>query len=185
MDLFLETPQQKADRILRQQERLLEMQARTADPYGGTTDGRAGTFFGDADNPSHGDDGLSGGLFANDQGGRVRRAEGLFGRGPSGDATAARVREPQSRPEDYSVQQEEYRRELDYDRGRARRRTARARLRTLAMIVIVPLGLIAIFLVSYSLTCILNGATPEEVVQHLTNLIARIESTVRTIVSST
>ncbi len=193
MDLFLETPQQKADRILRQQERLLEMQAQAAaDPYGGMVDGRAGAFFGDADNPLH-EDGApagevssggagypSGGLFANDRGGRARRAGGLFGRGPSGDAVAARACESQSRPEDYSVQQEEYRRELDYDRGRARRRAARTRLHTLAMIVLVPLGLIAIFLVSYSLTCILNGATPEEVVQHLSNLYARLASAIQT-----
>lgn len=180
MDLFLETPQQKADRILRQQQRLLEMQARAADPYGEMADGRAGAFSGDAGNPSHGDDGLSGGLFANDRGGRARRADGLFGHDPSSDTTAARVRESQSRPEDYSVQQDEYRRELDYDRRRSRHRTFRARLKTLAMIVLVPLGLIAIFLVSYSLTCILNGATPSEVVQHLSNLYARLSSAIQT-----
>ena len=180
MDLFLETPQQKADRILRQQERLLEMQAQAvADPYDGAQGGRGDAFVGE---------GLSGGggysseaLFGDVGEGRSHRTGGLFGRGASSEAAA---RESQSRPEDYSVQQEEYRRELDYDRGRARRRTVRARLRTLAMVVIVPLGLVAIFLVSYSLTCILNGATPDEIFQHLSNLVARIESTVRTIISS-
>ena len=178
MDLFLETPQQKADRILRQQERLLEMQAQAvADPYDGARGGRGDAFA---------DEGLSGGdrysseaLFGDVGEDRSHRTGGLFGRGASSEAAAH-----DARSEDYSVQQEEYRRELDYDRGRARRRTARARLRTLAMVVIVPLGLVAIFLVSYSLTCILNGATPDEIVQHLATLVARIESTVRTIVSS-
>lgn len=145
MDLFLETPQQKADRILRQQQRLLEMQARAAvGPRGGSPDG-------------HGDGG------------------GLFDGEPS-----ASMGEREPRPEDYSAQQDEYRQELDYDRRRSRRRTLRARLRALAMIVLVPLGLVGVFLVSYSLTCILNGATPSEVVQHLSNLVARLSSAIQT-----
>lgn len=169
MDLFLETPQQKADRILRQQQRLLEMQAQAAaDPYGGIPTGRGDPFAGS------GTSGMgaysSGGLFSSDTvaQGRDAGAGGFFDGEPSG--ASART----ARPEDYSVQQDEYRQELDYDRRRGKRRTLRARLRTLAMIVLVPLGLAAIFLVSYSLTCILNGATPSEVVQHLTNLVQRL-----------
>ena len=170
MDLFLETPQQKADRILRQQERLLEMQARVAaDPYGGAGDRGAGAFAGGAGYPSSG-------VFAGDRESQANHRVGeLFGRGPSNEVASR-----EARPEDYSVQQDEYRQELDYDRRRAKRRTLRARLKTLAMIVIVPLGLIVVFLASYSLTCILNGATPDEVVQHLTNLYARLASAIRT-----
>ena len=174
MDLFLETPQQKANRILRQQQRLLEMQTQAAaDPYGGSRGGRGDASSGEG--LSGGDGYPSEALFGDGGEGRSRRTGGLFGRGPSSEAAAR-----DARPEDYSVQQDEYRRELDYDRGRARRRTAHARLHALAMIVLVPLGLIAIFLVSYSLTCILNGATPGEVVQHLSNLVARLSSAIQT-----
>ena len=177
MDLFLETPQQKADRILRQQERLLEMQAQVAaDPYGGAGDRGAGAFAGGAGYPSTEGRYPSSGVFEGDRESQATRCVGeLFGRGPSSE-TASR----EARPEDYSVQQDEYRRELDYDRRRAKRRTLRARLKTLAMVVIVPLGLIVVFLASYSLTCILNGATPGEIVQHLSNLYARLSSAIQT-----
>ena len=176
MDLFLETPQQKADRILRQQQRLLEMQAQAAaNPYGSAQGGRGDLFAG-------GDASDMGGYppaepfpGGSTDGGGIADRGGLFGRRRPAD-NAAR----ESRPEDYSVQQDEYRRELDYDRRRSKRRTLRARLRTLATIVLVPLGLVAIFLVSYSLTCILNGATPNEVVQHLTNLVQRLAAAIET-----
>ena len=65
--------------------------------------------------------------------------------------------------------------------GRARRRRWAQRLRTLAMIVLIPLGLAAIFLASYALTCILNGASPSEVLQHLTALGQRLGDVVTTI----
>ena len=55
------------------------------------------------------------------------------------------------------------------------------RLRTLAMIVLIPLGLAVIFLVSYALTCILNGASPSEVLQHLSALGQRLGDVVTTI----
>ena len=55
------------------------------------------------------------------------------------------------------------------------------RLRTLAMIVLIPLGLAAIFLASYALTCILNGASPNEVLQHLAALGQRLGDVVTTI----
>ena len=55
------------------------------------------------------------------------------------------------------------------------------RLRTLAMIVLIPLGLAAIFLASYALTCILNGASPNEVLQHLSALGQRLGDVVTTI----
>lgn len=174
MDLFLETPQQKADRILRQQQRLLEMQAQAAaDPYGAARGGQSDPFAGG--DASGAGAYPTGGLFSNDMAteGRSAGTDGFFGRGPSNAAA------PGARPEDYSVQQDEYRQELDYDRRRSKHRTLRASLRTLAMIVLVPLGLAAIFLVSYSLTCILNGATPSEVVQHLTNLVQRLMTAIQ------
>lgn len=63
----------------------------------------------------------------------------------------------------------------------ARRRRLGQRLRTLAMIVLIPLGLAAIFLASYALTCILNGASPNEVLQHLSALGQRLGDVITTI----
>lgn len=133
MDLFLETPQQQAERMLRQQQRLMEMQM-----------------------------------------------QGVANQAPAQNvapvATPATVgtsgHEPA--PEAYSVQQDSYAQELAFDKRRARHRRMGQRLRTLAMIVLIPLGLAAIFLMSYALTCILNGASPNEVLQHLAALGQRL-----------
>ena len=130
MDLFLETPQQQAERMLRQQQRLMEMQM---------------------------------------QGAAVRSP--AQNAAPAGEAA----------PEAYSVQQGSYAQELAFDRRRARRRRWAQRLRTLAMIVLIPLGLVAIFLASYALTCILNGASPSEVLEHLAALGQRLGDVVTTI----
>lgn len=130
MDLFLETPQQQAERMLRQQQRLMEMQM---------------------------------------QGAAVRSP--AQNAAPAGEAA----------PEAYSVQQDSYAQELAFDRRRARRRRWAQRLRTLAMIVLIPLGLAAIFLASYALTCILNGASPSEVLEHLAALGQRLGDVVTTI----
>lgn len=147
MDLFLETPQQKADRILRQQQRLFEMGA------------QASTAVGDEGAIAQ----------ASVPGSDSRAAVGsLF------DAADAPSIPATDSPKDYSLEQESYRRELDYDRARQRNRRWAGRLRVLAMAVLVPLGLVLIFLASYALTCILNGASPDEVVQHLTALGTRL-----------
>ena len=132
MDLFLETPQQQAERMLRQQQRLMEMQMQgvTAQPV--------------AQNAA-----------------------------PEPASAPA--------PETYSVQQDSYAQELAFDKRRARHRRMGQRLHTLAMIVLIPLGLAAIFLVSYALTCILNGASPSEVLQHLSALGQRLGDVITTI----
>ena len=90
----------------------------------------------------------------------------------------------ESAPEAYSVQQDSYAQELAFDKHRARRRRWAQRLRTLAMIVLIPLGLAAIFLASYALTCILNGASPNEVLQHLAALGQRLGDVAATIRAS-
>ena len=131
MDLFLETPQQQAERMLRQQQRLMEMQMQ----------GAAAQPF----------------------------------------AVPAAVPGCESAPEAYSVQQDSYAQELAFDKRRARRRRVGQRLRTLAMIVLIPLGLAVIFLASYALTCILNGASPNEVLQHLSALGQRLGDVITTI----
>lgn len=132
MDLFLETPQQQAERMLRQQQRLMEMQMQ-----GAVTQSVA--------------------------------------QNAAPEAASAQA------PETYSVQQDSYAQELAFDKHRARRRRLGQRLRTLAMIVLIPLGLVAIFLASYALTCILNGASPNEVLQHLSALGQRIGDLITTI----
>lgn len=138
MDLFLETPQQQAERMLRQQQRLMEMQM-----------------------------------------------QGAAAQPPAQNATPAvsPAVSPagESAPEAYSVQQDSYAQELAFDKRRARRRRVGQHLRTLAMIVLIPLGLAVIFLASYALTCILNGASPNEVLQHLTALGQRLGDVITTI----
>lgn len=134
MNLFLETPQQQAERMLRQQQRLMEMQM---------------------------------------QGAAVQPPAQNASRAVSSAGAAA--------PEAYSIQQDSYAQELAFDKRRARRRRWVQRLRTLAMIVLTPLGLAAIFLVSYALTCILNGASPSEVLEHLAALGQRLGDVVTTI----
>ena len=138
MDLFLETPQQQAERMLRQQQRLMEMQMQ----------GTAAQSFAQNVVPA---------------------------------AAPAAVLGCESAPEAYSVQQDSYAQELAFDKRRARRRCVGQRLRALAMIVLIPLGLAAIFLASYALTCILNGASPNEVLQHLAALGQRLGDVIATI----
>ena len=132
MDLFLETPQQQAERMLRQQQRLMEMQMQ----------------------------------------GAVTQ--------PVAQNAASEVASAPA-PETYSVQQDSYAQELAFDKHRARRRRLGQRLRALAMIVLIPLGLAVIFLASFALTCILNGASPNEVLQHLAALGQRLGDVITTI----
>lgn len=132
MDLFLETPQQQAERMLRQQQRLMEMQM-----------------------------------------------QGVATQPVAQNAAPEMASAPT--PETYSVQQDSYAQELAFDKRRAHRRRLGQRLRTLAMIVLIPLGLVAIFLASYALTCILNGASPNEVLQHLAALGQRLGDVITTI----
>ena len=134
MDLFLETPQQQAERMLRQQQRLMEMQM---------------------------------------QGAAVQP--------PAQNAAPAVSSAGEVDPGAYSVQQDSYAQELAFDKRRARRRRWAQRLRTLAMIVLIPLGRAAIFLASYALTCILNGASPNEVLEHLAALGQRLGDVATTI----
>lgn len=74
----------------------------------------------------------------------------------------------------YSLAQETYREERAYDRQRARRRKRHGVLRIVGMFILVPLMLVAAFLVSYILTCIINGASPDDVAGLLANLWERI-----------
>lgn len=107
--------------------------------------------------------------------------QGAAAQPPAQNATPAVSPAGESAPEAYSVQQDSYAQELAFDKRRARRRRVGQHLRTLAMIVLIPLGLAVIFLASYALTCILNGASPNEVLQHLTALGQRLGDVITTI----
>lgn len=92
-------------------------------------------------------------------------------------------RAPSQTSDGYSVAQDAYREELAFQRRRARRRRIGACLRMLALIVLIPLGLAAVFVGSYVLTCIINGATPEEVLDVLAAMPSRVESFVRSVMA--
>lgn len=76
--------------------------------------------------------------------------------------------------EPYSIAQESYAAELDYNRKRHRARRRRAILRVLLVIILVPVVLFAAFVAAYALTCVLNGATPEEFLQLMSSLFDRM-----------
>lgn len=65
-----------------------------------------------------------------------------------------------------------YRAELAYDKKRVFHSKLGHALRLLALVVAVPLAVIAVFVASYALTFILNGASPEEVMLALQGLFA-------------
>lgn len=80
----------------------------------------------------------------------------------------------------YSVAQESYREELAFHRERARRRKLAAAARVLGLALLIPLALVAVFVGSYVLTCVVNGASPDEVLELVQTMPQRIESFVRT-----
>lgn len=80
------------------------------------------------------------------------------------------------RASSYSVTQDDYQKERAFDKRRARNRAIGRVLRVLLLVIAIPLLLIAIFVGSYVLTCILDGATPQEVLELLTVQMARIQS---------
>ena len=107
--------------------------------------------------------------------------QGVTAQPPVQNATPAVSPAGGSAPENYSVQQDSYAQELAFDKRRTRHRRVGQRLRTLAMIALIPLGLAAIFLASYALTCILNGASPREVLEHLAALGERLGDVATTV----
>ncbi len=82
------------------------------------------------------------------------------------------------------VAYEEYRAELAFDRARARRRLALTVLRTLALILAVPVLLLAVFIASYALTFVLSGASPEKVVEALSDCFKMVWEGIRSVGAS-
>lgn len=81
----------------------------------------------------------------------------------------------------YSLAQESYRDELVFHKQRARRRRVAAIVRVLACVVLIPLALVVVFVGSYIMTCVVNGATPNEVFDLLSTMPERIASFVRAV----
>lgn len=81
----------------------------------------------------------------------------------------------------YSLAQESYRDELAFHKQRARRRRLAAIVRVLACVVLIPLALVVVFVGSYIMTCVVNGATPHEVFDLLSTMPERIASFVRAV----
>lgn len=111
---------------------------------------------------------------------RLERERQLAMEADGGAAAAAAAERPPASverepAEPYSVAEEAYRKEKAYDRKRARRRKAAGVLRVMATVVVLPVAVVAVFLVSYGLTCILNGASPDELAQLFGELFARVE----------
>ena len=76
---------------------------------------------------------------------------------------------------------EAYRAEIAFDRQRTRRRLLTNVARIALMVLLFPLLLAAVFLASYTLTLVVNGASPDEVMQQITSLAARFEGFIDTV----
>lgn len=165
MDLFIETPQQAAQRSQRW-ERFETYQS--VDSGSGRESVMASR--------AHAEEGAP-----DCCGARPSRAaaaasgDGAASQGPAG------VSEPEPRaldldePEPYSIAGDAYQRELAYDTGRARRRRVGHVVRVLAYIVLAPAAVVAVFVAAYALTYVLQGATPEELLAALHGLLRRAE----------
>lgn len=196
MNLFIETPQQAASRMARMQgsgsfalepgqprvfagQRLGPDRASSSDAWDAC--GQTATI---ATKQAMSDDRA---VDARDDGrravkgyGKSRRRSGRVGaRGRDvgdGDAAEGEASGP------YSQAQRTYRDEIEFARARDRKKKLGGALKIVAFIALMPVLLIAVFLVSYTVTCILNGASPEQVVELLGTMLARVEGFARDLV---
>lgn len=177
MDLFIETPKQASERLERErrsQEAWLKALQQQYDEARLRAAGDASL----QEAPREGQGAPREGC-----GQRQPPAVAQPGRQPvSGEPAGERVSNPASsgeastasRPSEYTVAQDAYRKEIAFDKRRARRRKAFAVVRFAALIMGIPVLLGAVFVGSYVCTCILNGATPGEVGELLTGMASRI-----------
>ncbi|MBY4797680.1 hypothetical protein K6V98_04830 [Collinsella sp. AGMB00827] len=75
---------------------------------------------------------------------------------------------------------EEYRQEMAYARKRAMHTRLALIARWVIMALLLPILLAVVFLASYAVTIIASGATPDDVMMRMTQLISRLEGFVRT-----
>ena len=162
MNLFLESPQQEAERLLREQRR---------QPYGASTPSGPGAVASAPPSPWEG----AAPYASSAQPAPQPAPQPMPQSAPYSAQPAAYPGQPQADWERYSLEQETYRDEMAFNRKRASARKRRGILRALAFIVAVPLMLIVAFVVSYVLTCILNGASPDDIALLLGDLWARVQ----------
>ena len=166
MNLFIETPRQQAQRL--------------ASASGALAARGAHGLFSGVQKPAAAED---------EAAVKVRAEAAVKAAASVPEAVAARQAARPEAPRDasapaeepYSIAQEAYRQELDYDRRRVRGRRRKTMLRVLLTIVLVPILLFAAFIASYVLTCVLNGATPEELAQLMAKLFGRIGTFLSTV----
>ena len=77
-----------------------------------------------------------------------------------------------------------YRCEKAYDARRRRRRAVLAVLKVVLTVALVPVAVAIVFVGSYAVTCILDGATPEELVQALLDLLEQVKSIAREVMGA-
>ncbi|WP_019239402.1 MULTISPECIES: hypothetical protein [Enorma] len=164
MDLFIETPRQVSER----RERELRAQGDRRDALQGVPDVASASSGCGAASISAG--GRVGGeaCACQDAAAAAGRAQGFQAVAPHGAGHAGN--------EPYSVAQEAYREELAFDKRRTCRRKRLAVLRVVRLIIGIPLLLAVVFVGSYVCTCILNGATPEEVAELLGEMAGHVTS---------
>ena len=180
MSLFIETPQQEQLRLLREQrEQLKRLRGMSAAGSAANGTGAAGAAGSAEDTSQMARPLLDRGLFA--------AAPAPSAAEPAGSSSAKRLLRDSARalgrkrrarvPEEpYSIAQETYAEQLAFDRQRTRRRRGAAVARTLLVIALVPILLFAAFVGSYALTCILNGASPQELALLMGELFAKMQT---------
>lgn len=84
----------------------------------------------------------------------------------------------------YSVAQQSYREEIEYSKKREAKRIHIAALKVIGIAVGTPILLVAVFLAAYIVTCVISGATPEEMVGLLKDLAGDIASFAQGIILS-
>ncbi len=184
MSLFIETPQQEQLRLLREQreqlKRLRDMPRERAVPKDADAAPGAVSAAASAEDTSQmARSLLDQGLFATASTSRVPKTEpSSVSRGRTRGRTrrAGCNRRAQTLEEPYSIAQETYAEQLAFDRRRMRHRRGAAAARVLLVVILVPVLLFAAFVGSYALTCILNGASPRELVVLMSELFGKMRA---------
>lgn len=184
MSLFIETPQQEQLRLLREQreqlKRLRDMPGEGAVPKdAGAAPGAVGAAASAEDTSRMARSLLDQGLFATAPTSRVPKTDPSSVSGARIRGCTRRVKRnrcAQTLEEPYSIAQETYAEQLAFDRRRMRHRRGAAAARVLLVVILVPVLLFAAFVGSYALTCILNGASPQELVVLMGELFGKIRA---------
>lgn len=171
MSLFIETPQQEQLRLLREQREQLKHLRNMSEGAG---------VVGGAEDTSQMDRSLlDQRLFASAPAPNSAKPAGSpSAKGSLRDSIRGlgRKRCKGVSEEPYSIAQESYAEQLEFDRRRTRRRRGAAVARSLLVVVLVPILLFAAFVGSYALTCILNGASPQELALLMGELFAKMQA---------